>query len=152
MVNAELSKINMWFQLNKLSINTTKYDRKPHKKCKIPVIKINQNELEYVETYNFLGVNLDKNISWKPQLSKVSNKIVRIIVIMNKLKFILPQNILSNIYNSLIMLHIIYCIFYGAMRINGFLNYRKKQFESYITNVASLIQIQFIQESKSFEN
>ena len=59
--------------------------RKPQKKIKIPVIKINQNELEYVETFNFLGVNLDTNISWKSHLSKVSNKIVRIIGVMNKL-------------------------------------------------------------------
>ena len=118
--------------------------RKPQKKIKIPVIKINQKELEYVETFNFLGVNLDTNISWKSHLSKVSNKIVRIIGIMNKLKFILPQNILSYIYNFLIMSHINYCIFYGVMQINGFLNYRKKQCESYIKNVASLIQIQYL--------
>ena len=75
--------------------------QKTTKKIKIPVNKINQNELEYVETFNFLGVNLDTNISWKSYLSKVSNKIVRIIGIMNKLKFILPQNILSYIYIAL---------------------------------------------------
>ena len=79
--------------------------QKTTKKIKIPVIKINKNELEYVETFNFLGVNLDTNISWKSRLSKVSNKIVRIIGIKNKLKFILPKNILSYNYNSLIMLH-----------------------------------------------
>ena len=64
------------------------------------VIKINQIELEYVETFCFLGVNLDPNISWKFQLGKVSSTIVRIMSIMNNLKFIPPQNILSNIYNS----------------------------------------------------
>ena len=64
------------------------------KQIKLPVIKINQDELEYVETFSF-GVNLDTNISWKPHLSKVSNKIVRIIGIENKLKFIPPQNIHS---------------------------------------------------------
>ena len=113
MLNAELSKINMWFKLNKLSLKTTKSKFmvfRTRKKIKIPVIKINQKELEYVETFNFLGVNLDTNISWKSHLSKVSNKIVRIIGIMNKLKFILPQNILFYIYNSLIMPHINYCI------------------------------------------
>ena len=98
MFNVELSKINMWFQLNKLSRNTTKSKlmvfRKLQRKIKIPVIKINQNELGYVETFNFLAVNLGAKISWKSHLSKVSNEIVRIIGIMNKLKFILPQNIL----------------------------------------------------------
>ena len=33
---------------------------------------------------------------------------------------------------------------HGFMQINGFLNYRKKQCESYIKNVASLIQIQYL--------
>ena len=84
--------------------------RKPRKKIIITVININQTDLEYVETFNFLGVNVDTTISWTPHLSKVSNKIVRIISIINKVKFILPQNILSNIYNFLIMPHINYCI------------------------------------------
>ena len=93
MLNAEVSGINMCFQLNKLSLNKMKSKcmvfRKPQK-TKIPVIKIDQNELEYVG----VGVNLATTISWKPRLSKVINKIVRIIGIMNKLKLILPQNIL----------------------------------------------------------
>ena len=83
--------------------------QKTTKKIKIQVIKINQYELEYVETFNILGVNSDPDISWKSHLSKVSNKIVWIIGNMNKLKCILPQDILSYIYNSLIMPHINYC-------------------------------------------
>ena len=48
---------------------------------------------------------IDKNLTWKNHLSKVSNKIVRIIGIINKLKFTIPQNILNNIYNSPIIPH-----------------------------------------------
>ena len=67
---AELSKMNMWSQLNKLSPNTTKskcivFIRQ--KKTLMPVIKINQNELENVETFNFLSVKLDTKYSWKLQ-------------------------------------------------------------------------------------
>ena len=88
------------------------------------VIKINQIELEYVETFCFLGVNLDPNISWKFQLGKLSSTIVRIMNIMNNLKFILPQNILSNIYNSC---HIqITAFFYGVMQMSGFFKPQKK--------------------------
>ena len=59
---------------------------------------------------SFLGVIIDKNPTWKNHLNKVSNKIVKIIGIMNKLKSTLPQNILIIIYNSLIIPHINYCI------------------------------------------
>ena len=148
MLNAEVSKINMWFQLNKLSLNITKSKfmvfKATHKKIKIPVIKINQNELDHVETVNFLGVNLDTNISWKSHLCKVSNKIVRIIGIMNKLKFILSQNILSYIYNSLIMPHINYCILLWGHANKRIFKLQKKQCESYIKNVASLEQIHYL--------
>ena len=54
-LNGELSRINMCFQLNKLSLtqpNQIYVFRKPQK-FKIPVIKINQNELEFVETFKF---------------------------------------------------------------------------------------------------
>ena len=69
-------------------------------------------QIECADNFNFLGVIIDKNLrlTWKNHLNKVSNKIVRIIGIMNKLKFTLPQNILINIYNSQIIPHINYCI------------------------------------------
>ena len=84
--------------------------RKPQKQIKLPIVKINGIQIECVDNFNFLGVIIDKNLIWKNHLNKVSNKIVRIIGIMNKLKFTLPQNILINIYNSLIIPHINYCI------------------------------------------
>ena len=84
--------------------------RKPQKQIKLPIVKINGIQIEYVDNFNFLGVIIDKNLIWKNHLNKVSNKIVRIIGIMYKLKFILPQNIFNNIYNSLIIPHINHCI------------------------------------------
>ena len=76
--------------------------RKPQKQIKLPIVKINGIQIECVDDFNFLGVIIDKNLTWKNHLNKVSDKIVRKIGIMNKLKFTLSQNILINIYNSLI--------------------------------------------------
>ena len=84
--------------------------RKPQKQFKLPIVKINEIQIKCFDNFNFLGVIIDKNLTWKNHLNKVANKIVRIIGIMNKLKFTLPQNILINIYNSLIIPHINYCI------------------------------------------
>ena len=113
-LNKELAEISTWLKVNKLSLNSAKSKfmifRKPQKQIKLPIVKINGIQIECVDNFNFLGVIIDKNLTWKNHLNKVSNKIVRIIGIMNKLKFTLPQNILINIYNSLIIPHINYCI------------------------------------------
>ena len=113
-INDELSKINNWLKLNKLSLNATKSKfmifKKPQKRATIPIIKINDTTLECVDNFNFLCLIINTNLSWKTHLNKVSNKIARIIGIMNKLKSTLPQNTLLHIYNSLIMPHINYCL------------------------------------------
>ena len=113
-LNTELAEISTWLKVNNFSLNSAKSKfmifRKPQKKIKLPIVKINGMQIECVDNFNFLGVIIDKNITWKNNLNKVSNKKVRRIGIMNKLKFTLPHNILINIYNSLIIPHINYCI------------------------------------------
>ena len=100
--------------------------RKPQKQIKLPIVKINGIQIVCVDNFNFLGVIIDKNLNWKNHLNKVSNKIVRIIGIMNKLKFTLPQNILINIYNSLIIPHINYCIFLWGSENNRVCKLQKR--------------------------
>ena len=56
----------------------------------IPNIKINNSIIERVKQFDFLGLTIDETLSWKPHVNKVSNKISRIIRIMNKLKNNLP--------------------------------------------------------------
>ena len=49
-------------------------------------------------------------LNWNSYIEKVSNKMRKIIGIMNELKYILPQNILLTLYNALIGPHLNYCI------------------------------------------
>ena len=49
-------------------------------------------------------------MSWKKHIDKISNKISKIIGVLNKLKFIIPDQILLTVYNSLILPHLNYCI------------------------------------------
>ena len=113
-LNKELAEISTWLKVNKLSLNSARSKfmifRIPQKQIKLPIVKINGIQIAYVDNFNFLGVIIYNNLTWKNHLNKVSNKIVRIIGLMNKLKLTLPQNILINIYNSLIIPHINYCI------------------------------------------
>ena len=74
-------------------------------------ISINGNQVEQVTNFNFLGITIDQNLTWKDHISKISIKIARVIGIMNKLKHIFPHQILRTLYNSLIHSHFIYGLY-----------------------------------------
>ena len=68
-VNEELEKISTWLKLNKLSLNTNKtkftFFHKPNERdnipLKLPNLKINQSNVQRVDSIKFLGVLLDEN-------------------------------------------------------------------------------------------
>ena len=74
-------------------------------------ISINDNPVEQVTNFNFLGITLDQNITWNDHISKISIKVARVIGIMNKVKHIFPHQVLRTLYNSLIHPHIIYGLY-----------------------------------------
>ncbi len=82
-INSELDKISNWLIVNKLSPNVTKtkfsifHKKKPTKKPCITALEIKlQNVIiERVTNFNFLGLILNENVSWKPHCDKISNNI-----------------------------------------------------------------------------
>ena len=64
-INDELSKINEWLIVNKLSLNASKTKfmvfSMPQKKVVIPRLKFADTEIESVDQFNFLGITLDKH-------------------------------------------------------------------------------------------
>ena len=59
----------------------------------IPIIRINDTEIECVNSFNLLGIELTKDLSWKNHIDKISYKILRSVGIPGRLKYILPQHI-----------------------------------------------------------
>lgn len=131
-INVEVAKVSDWLIANKLSLNVTKtkYMLFHKKNKKIPTnieLKIQNKILEQVDTFNFLGLDFDKEMCWKSQLNKISVKIMKTIGILAKLKNFLPQNILLTLYNSLILPHINYGILcWGFVNTNRILKLQKK--------------------------
>jgi hypothetical protein len=114
-IDSELNKIYDWLAVNKLSLNIkkTKYMIFHRPNVKVPdniKLVINGIELERVANFNFLGININENLSWKPHVTKTSNKISRYIGILNKLKRFLPQYILKTLYLSMVQSQLIYGI------------------------------------------
>ena len=80
------------------------------RKVTIPEIKIDVTRVECVNAFNFLGITLDRHLNWNSHTDKIASKLSQTVGIMNKLKDYLPQNILSTIYNSLVLPHLNYGI------------------------------------------
>ena len=45
---------------------------------------------ERVSDFNFLGLNLNEHMSWKPYIHAIANKVTEFSVVLNKLKRYLP--------------------------------------------------------------
>ena len=113
-INDELKLIADWLKSNKLSLNTSKSKymifHTAQKKINPLKLELENTFLERVSVFNFLGLTINENLTWKNHIDKVANKISKSMGILNKLKHFLPQTALLQIYNSLILSHINFCI------------------------------------------
>ena len=112
-VNAELGKIKMWLEHNKLSLNVKKtsfmvftnrtYDHKFN-------IKFGSISLSQTSQVNYLGVILDEKMSWQQHIDKVQAKISSSVWAMSQVKNIVNKKALVAIYFGLVHSHLKYCI------------------------------------------
>lgn len=111
-VNNELSKLNIWFNINKLSLNLTKTTfilfGKRGMKEKIN-LQVNGVEIERVNEYKVLGVIIDNLLTWKPHVKTLQRKLAKSVSILWKMQKLLNQNSLKTIYSTLITPHLHYC-------------------------------------------
>ena len=97
-INEELSKICDWLGANKLSLNIvkTKYIlyHSINKRVIYPKLKINNNNIDRITQFNFLGVILHERMSWKQHIEHIG--------ITYRLKSMYPSAILLTLYNTLV--------------------------------------------------
>ena len=98
-IHSELNDIFVWLCVNRLALNVkkTKYMifhyRQRDIRNIIPSLIINNEPVERVTEFNFLGLTIDETLSWHPHVRKISNKISRILGMIGRLKKFLPMNI-----------------------------------------------------------
>ena len=114
----EINKVLIWFASNKLAINLSKTNsmlfsnKRGNPKLNISLQDIVLKDKEVV---TFLGVEVDRKLSWKYHINHVCNKISKTIAILRILKFSFPRHILIMVYMSLIYSYINYCnIIWGS--------------------------------------
>jgi len=113
-LNLELNKITDWMSSNKLSLNIkkTKYMIFHTKQRQViyPSLKINNVQIERVTQFNFLGLIINSQLSWKNHIEHIATKISKVIGVIYRLKDVYPQSVLLMLYNTLIVSHINYCL------------------------------------------
>ena len=99
-----LSLITHWLSANKLSLNVNKTKcmvfHSDKKKVLYPKLFIGAIEIERVDYFNFLGLQLNHTLKWNKQLSCESIKISKIAGLLHKLKSEYSTSILKiNLYH-----------------------------------------------------
>ena len=87
-INSEVAKLSIWFKVNKLALNISKSKfivfRSTRKQTPIPLIQIENNVIEYVENFNFLGLIINKQFKWNDHTDHIVLKISRIIGVLTR--------------------------------------------------------------------
>ena len=85
LLNRELSLVYEWLFLNKLplDIKQTKFMLfhlyQKGASNLVPVLKMNQKEIERVDKFDFLGVTLDEHVNWKAHTDKLATRLSNIL-------------------------------------------------------------------------
>lgn len=110
-ISDELDKLDVWFSVNKLSLNVAKtnYMVFGNKKSKDSRICINEKQINEVYVTTFLGVQIDNKLTWKDQINKVNTKLSKCIAILYKASSSLNNNSLIKLYNALFLPYLNYC-------------------------------------------
>ncbi|XP_065662556.1 uncharacterized protein LOC136085195 [Hydra vulgaris] len=93
-MNFELNKINDWFQANKLSLNVkkTKYTlfykklQEVNLPLKLPDLFLNNKEIKQEDSLKFLGILVDKHLSWLPHIKYLQSKVSKAIGMMYRVR------------------------------------------------------------------
>ena len=84
-------------------------------------LKLGNTNIKKVDDFKYSGLTVDTNLNWKKHTEKVANRCSKKIVVVNRLKYVLPLCIKTMLYNTLILPHITYGIMvwgYQGNRLN----------------------------------
>ncbi len=119
-MNYELKKLNNWFNANKLCLNVKKTKAILFSPQSVKnrehngLIYLNGQAVDQIrntsneQSFKFLGIHIDENLSWKYHIQKVCKKITSANYIINKVKNLIPSSTLKTLYSSLVHSHINY--------------------------------------------
>ena len=108
----ELSKLETWFALNKLSLNVSKTNYMLFSHFKIDhdiQLFIGRNMINRVGDNKFLGVIIGDNLNWHSHMNEVCRKLYKGYFIVKRASHVLSKHSLNMLYNCMCLPYISYC-------------------------------------------
>ena len=122
LITTELDKVDAWLKHIKLSLNLDKTKCMTFHTCQKIIellqLSINGKPIEHVKYFKFLGILFDENLTWKCHTHMVTNKLSKVIGILNRLKHVYPQNALLSIYHYFFASHLNYGLLLWGTHVN----------------------------------
>ena len=129
-IDSELLKVSTWLHANKMKINVSKtkvlFYSPLQKSIHPPTITLNNEVIERVDHFCYLGIVIDQHLSWKLHISKISRKISKVLGVLSRLKNFLPCYVLKTIYTSLIACHLNYGILLWGGKTDSIFKLQKR--------------------------
>ena len=107
-LNADLEIVQEWVDINKLKINVSKTKIMTFT-CKKNIqvkIKINNTSIDEVSEYKYLGLLIDKELTFKNHILKLVKTVNRFNGSLNTIKHFLPMNVKRKLYLALVYSHL----------------------------------------------
>ena len=95
-ITTELDKIYIWLKHNKVSLNVKKTKcmtfHTSQKNIQQLQLSIDGKPIENLKYFKFLGILFDVSLTWRCHINMVTNKISKVIGILNRLKHVSHKN------------------------------------------------------------
>ena len=123
-IEHDLEIINDWFKANKLTLNKKKsvsifFNSKTKEKLQIPDgLKLENSYINFVDHTKFLGIWIDKNLTWTTHTNRVIQKIKRNAHMLFRSKNLLSVHAKKILYYAQIYSHISYGLSIWGPMIN----------------------------------
>ena len=115
-VNGDLANLINWFKANKLSLNIAKTNYILFPSCKFVNMEGNVklyagvDEIIRNECCKFVGIIIDDKLGWLDHINYINIKLSRSIYILNSVKNMLPNDILRQLYYTMVQPYLTYGI------------------------------------------
>ena len=116
-LNLDLANLSQWLHYNKLVLNTKKTEfmmlgtrqRLARQKCDKTGISLNGQSIEHTDTFEYLGVVLDDNLSFNDHLDYVRMKVSKILGMFSRIRPSLTLEAANRLYKAMVLSVLDYC-------------------------------------------
>ena len=108
-LESNIKAVANWFKANKLTLNTDKSKfmifgtNQMCKQFSNITLTFNDQLIERVDVFKYLGVKFDSNMSWSSHIDYLSGNVSKRIGVIKRVKYLLPQKTLIMLSNAIAM-------------------------------------------------